>query len=85
MVNSNASLTNTIDTLTNTNSRHYKKVETLTADLNKMGEGGGEVTSRGPGNYCPNFKRETWYNTDNCFELDKNKDKRLCWWKSCLK
>ena len=51
MVNFNASLTNTIATLTNTKSRLSKKVETLTAELDKTGGGVGEVTSRGPGKY----------------------------------
>ena len=57
MVNSNASLTNTIATLTDTNSRLSKKVETLTAELAKKGGGGGEVTGRGAGRYCPNCKK----------------------------
>ena len=85
MVDSNDSLTNTIATLTDTNSRLLKKVEMLTAELYKKGGGGGEVTGRGTGNYCPNCKRETWHKTDDCFELEKNKDKRPRWWKSCLK
>ena len=76
MVNSNASLTNTIATLTNTNSRLSKRVETLTEELANKGGGGGEVTGRGPGKYCPNYKRETWHKTDDCFELEKNKYKR---------
>ena len=57
IVNSNASLTNTIATLTDTNSRLSKKVETLTAELAKKGGGGGEVTGRGAGRYCPNCKK----------------------------
>ena len=83
MVNSNASLTNTIATLTDTNSRLSKKVETLTAELAKKGGGGGEVTGRGPGNYCPHCKRETWHKPEECFELERNKDKHPHWWKSC--
>ena len=46
LVKSNASLTITIATLTNTNARLAKKVETLTATLAKKGVGGGEVPSR---------------------------------------
>ena len=57
MVNSNASLTKTIATLTDTNSRLSKNVETLTAELAKRGGGGGEATDRGPGKYYPNCKR----------------------------
>ena len=57
LVKSNAFLTNKIVTLTNTNSRLSKKVETLTAALAKKGGGGGEVSDREPGKYCPNCKR----------------------------
>ena len=84
-VNYNASLTNTIGTLTNTNSRLSKKMETLTAELAKNGGGGGEVTVRGPGKYLPNCERKTWHTPDNCFELERNKEKHPRWWKSCLK
>ena len=51
IVNYNDSLTKTISTLTDTNSRLSKKVETLTAELAKKGGGGGEVTGMGPGKY----------------------------------
>ena len=85
MVNSNASINNTIATLTDTNSRLSKKVEMLTAELAKKGGGGGEVTGRGPGKYFPNYKRENWHKPDDCFDLDNNKDKRPRWWKSYLK
>ena len=54
MVDSNDSLTNTIATLTDTNSRLSKKVETFTAELVKKGGGGGEVPGREPGKYLPN-------------------------------
>ena len=57
MVNYNASLTNTIAILTNTNSCLSKKVETLTAELAKKVVGGGEVTGREPGKYLPKFNR----------------------------
>ena len=85
IVNYNDSLTKTISTLTDTNSRLSKKVETLTAELAKKGGGRGKVTGRGTGKYCPNCKRETWHKLDDCFDLDRNKDRRLRWWKSCLK
>ena len=78
MVNYNTSLTNTIATLTDTNSYLSKKVEMLTAELAKKVGGGGDVTGRGPGKYCPNCKRETWHNPDECFELEWNKDKFPC-------
>ena len=64
MVNSNASINNTIATLTDTNSRLSKKVETFTAELAKMRGGGGEVTGWEPGKYCPNYKRETLHKPD---------------------
>ena len=67
MVNYNASLTNNIATVTKTNSRHSKKVETLRAELDKKQGGGGEVIVRGPGKYCPHCKRETWHRSDDCF------------------
>ena len=85
IVNYNASLTNTIATLTDTNSRLSKKVETLKAELAKKGGGRVEVIKRMPSKYCLNCNRETWNKLDDCFELDENKDKRSCWWKSCLK
>ena len=85
LVKSNASLTITITTLTDTNTRLSKKVETLTVELAKKGEGGGEVPGREPGKYCPNCKRETWHKPDERFELERNRDKRPRWWKSCLK
>ena len=57
----------------------------MTEALAKKGGGGVEVPNRGPGKHYPNCKRETWHKPDVCFELEKNKDKRPHWWKSCLK
>ena len=71
LVKSNASLTITIATLTDTNARLAKKVETLTEALAKKGGGGVEVLNRGPGKHCPNCKREIWHNPDTCFESGK--------------
>ena len=85
LVKSNASLTITIATLTDSNAHLAKKVETLTQALAKKGGGGVEVPDRGPGKHFPHCKRETWHNPDVCFELEKNKEKLLRWWKSCLK
>ena len=76
---SNASITITIATLTDTNARLSKKVETLKAVLTKKVGGGGEVTRREPGKYFSNCKRETWHNPDECFELDLNREKRPSW------
>ena len=55
LVKSNAYLTITIATLTDSNARLSKKVETLTAALAKKGGGGGEVSDRDPGKYCAMF------------------------------
>ena len=85
LVKCNVSLTITIATLTYSNARLAKKVETLTEALAKNGGGGAEVPRRGPGIFFPNCKMETWHKPDACFELEKNIDKRPRWWKSCLK
>ena len=85
LVKSNASLTINISTLTDNKARLSKKVEMLKAVLAKKGGGGGEVPGREPGKYCPNCKREAWNKPDECFELERNKDKHPRWWKSCLK
>ena len=54
LVKSNASLTITIATLTDSNARLAKKFETLTEALAKKGGGGVEVPRRGPGKHSPN-------------------------------
>ena len=72
LVKYNASLTITIATLTNTNTRLFKKVRILTADLANKGGGRGEVPSREPGKYCPQCKRERRHKPDKCFEFDHN-------------
>ena len=64
LLKSNASLTITIYTLTDTNAHLSKKVETLTAALAKKEGGGGEVPGREPGKYFTNCKRETWNKLD---------------------
>ena len=56
LVKSNASLTITIATLTDRNSRLSKKVETLTAALAKKGGGRVEVPGRRTGKHLPNCK-----------------------------
>ena len=64
LVKSNASLTITIATLTDSNARLAKKVETLTEELAKKGGYEVEVPGRGPRNFFPNCKRETWHKPD---------------------
>ena len=69
LVKFNASLTITIATLTDRNSRLAKKVETLTEALAKKGGGVVEVPDRGPEKHCPNCKKETGHKLDTFFEL----------------
>ena len=57
LMKSNASLTIIIATLTDSNARLAKKVETLTEALATKGLGGVELPERGPGKHCPNCKR----------------------------
>ena len=57
LVKSNASLTITIATLTDSNACLAKNEETLTEALAKKGGGRVEVTNRGPGKHFPNCKR----------------------------
>ena len=64
LVKSNASLTVTIATLTDTNTRLSKNVETLKAALAKKGGDRGEVPGREPGKYFPKCKMETWHKPD---------------------
>ena len=56
LVKSNAYLTITITTLTDSNARLAKKVETLTEALDKKGGGGVEVPDRVPGKHFPSAK-----------------------------
>ena len=64
LVKANASFTITIATLTDSNARLAKKVETLTEALSKKVGGGVEVPRKGPGKYCPDCKGETWHKPD---------------------
>ena len=64
LVKSNAYLTITIATLTDTNAHLAKNVETLTDALAKKGGGRVEVPGRVPGKNFPNFKRDTWHKPD---------------------
>ena len=57
LVKSNASLTITIATLTDSNACLAKELETLTEALDKKGGGGVEVPGRGPGKHCSHCKR----------------------------
>ena len=54
LVRSNASLTITITTLTDSKTGLAKKVATFTEALDEKGVGGIEVPDRGPGKHCPN-------------------------------
>ena len=57
LVKSNASITITIATLTDTNASLSKKVEMMTAALAKKGGVVGEVPGGEPEKYFPNCKR----------------------------
>lgn len=72
----NAKLTASVDELTAANAR-------LTKELGHKRGGRGNDTQREK-KRCPNCKRDVFHVPDDCFELDKNKDKRPPGWKSCL-
>ena len=88
MVKSNGPLTKTVATLTDNNSCLMKKVETLTnaskGKKNGVGGRGHELRNVKEGKYFSKCKRPTWHVTDDCFQLEKNKDKRPAWWSSIL-
>ena len=78
-------------TLTKTNAKLVFKIKALKASLasskaNKKGNGaggtGGGTKTKREQKWCPNCKRDTWHDPDDCFELSKNKDKRGPNWKS---
>ena len=92
LVKNNAALTATNAELTATIVKLTKLVSELTAAKKSRSGGGGSGgggrggggRERGPTKLCPNCKRDTWNEPDDCFELAKNKDKRPSYWKSCL-
>ena len=71
LVKSNADLTKTVATLTDTKSRHMKNVEALTNELKWKKNGVGcrvpELSNGKERQYCSNFKRPTWHGPDDCF------------------
>ena len=77
--------------LTKTNAELSALVKSQAADIKSGGGGrrnrdkkaGGDKPRR-ESKYCPNCKRDTWHDPDECFELTKNKDKRPANWKSAL-
>jgi hypothetical protein len=81
LVASNATLTTPNATLTTSNT---KLTKALAESKGGGGGGGGGGIKRGDVKYCPNCKRDTWHKADDCFELEKNKDKRPSYWKTAL-
>ena len=91
IVKTNATLTSTNATLTATILKLTKVVNDLTEGKKgrgsgSVGGGGGESGGggRGDAKNCPNCKRDTWHKPDECFELERNKEKRPSYWKSVL-
>ena len=62
------------------------KVVKLTKDLaaKRTKGGGGGGSDAKPTKHCPHCKRDTWHEAGDCFELEKNKDKRPSYWKLVL-
>ena len=91
LVNSNATLTKTNAELSDTIKTQVAEIKALKASLasskaNKKGNkgNGGSKTKKEQKEqkWCPNCKRDTWHDPDDCFELAKNADKRGPNWKS---
>ena len=88
LVNSNSTLTKTNAKLSDTIKAQVAEIKALKASLasskaNKKGNGGGGGTkTKREQKWCPNCKRDTWHNPEDCFELVKNASKRKANWKS---
>jgi len=85
------SLTKTNAVLTKTNAELAAVIKSLASsgggrrNQDKKGTGGGGGRPDKPdrqAKWCPNCKRDTWHDPDDCFELGKNKDNRPKNWKS---
>ena len=74
LVKANAILVATNATLVATNAR-------LSAKINK---GNSRSTNSGETKLCPHCKRIVFHAPTDCFELEKNKDKRPASWTTCL-
>ena len=88
LVKTNLALTKTVVSLTDTNMRLVKKVETWTNSVGGDG-GSGSGSGSGGGNrhkgkWCNNCKRKTWHEEDKCFELRKSKRPYPSHWKLVL-
>ena len=88
LMKDNAVLTASSATLITSNSTpttSSAKITKAVAESKGAGEdGGGGGGKRGDAKYCPNCKHDTWHKADDCFELEKNKDKRSSYWKTAL-
>ena len=87
LVKINSTLTSSIAELAATKTRLIKEVASLSQEVNKYNRGGQYLNDRRgySDKYCPNCKRDTWHEPDECFELEKNAHKRHSRWKSCVK
>ena len=84
LVKSNTTLTKTKYELSATVAKQAEEIKTLlaTAKNKRANGGGGGNGKKKEAKYCPNCKRDTWHDADDCFELPKNADKRPKSWKS---
>ncbi len=81
LVTSNATLTKANAELVSANAALTKANAALTAKVN--GKASPAAGARKP-KLCPNCKKEVYHAPDDCFELEKNKDKRPPGWRSRL-
>ena len=88
LVNSNSTLTKTNAELSDTIKAQVAEIKALKASLassktNKKGNGGGGGPKpKREQKWCPNCKKDTWHNADDCFKLAKNTSKCGPNWKS---
>ena len=87
LVKTNSTLTSSISELAETNTQLTKEVASLSQEVKKYKKGVQEVNGRrvNPAKYCPNCKRDTWHDPDDCFDLEKNAHKCHPRWKPCMK
>ena len=77
LVKTNSTLTPPIADLDTTNNRLTKEVAIVSQEVKKYKKGGQEVNDRRGklAKYCPNCRRDTWHDPDDCFEPEKNAHK----------
>ena len=87
LVKTNSTLTTSITQLTGTNTWLTKEVASLAQEVNKYKKGWQENKGRrgNPTKHCPNCKRDTWYEQDDCFESEENSHNSHPRWIPCVK